>query len=122
MTDKGMSMKRSLLLLPLLLCITGCEPSRDTTSPTAYCSRVAGQVVAITSLRDGDMSAETTKAVLSVDAMADRERTQTLRIIDIVYDQEHLGSDALKMKIELMCHQERWTPVRHDDFIMVPVP
>lgn len=112
-------MKRLVLLLPFLM---GCTPSRDTTSPTAYCSRIAGRTVAITSLRDGDMSAETTKAVLSVDYMEDRERTQTLRIIDTVYDQEHLSSDALKMKIELMCHQESWTPSRHDDFVMVPIP
>lgn len=116
-------MKRLLLFIPFLL--SGChrDPNYvDPKSPTAYCARIAGQAIAITSLRDGDMSSDTVKAVLSVDVMESREKEQTLKMIDMIYSSDHESPELLKAKIELKCHQENWTPDNRHDIVIYPMP
>lgn len=105
-----------------LLLLTACTPESyvDPNSPNAYCKRIAGQATMIVTLRDQGTSKETLHSVLAIDNMDIHGREQMNEVLEKAYAPDSPSLSLFPVQIELLCHQEGWTPKR-DDLIIAPV-
>lgn len=114
-------MKVVYSLLTLLL-LTACTPDGyvDPNSPKAYCKRIAGQATMIVTLRDQGTSKETLRSVLAIDNMEIHERESIGEVLEKAYAPDSPSLSLFPIQIELLCHQEGWTP-KKNDLVITPV-